>query len=534
MLNRLIKFFSGITKPNKRKPMVFIFGASKGGESAYRNIRSQYNVLGFIDNNTKMQGNKLLNKVIYAPNQLCNLNFDKIVIASDYHVEIKNQLINECQINSKNIVNFKLVNSKQPSLFVNFFDFFEQSLVYLLCNTPFAVARYLAMCFFVKSEKYNLVSLKKITWLDQLVAYKIKVFHPEKQSLSYAPHFFGEKKKSNLITIPEVNLYHFKKGVIMANVNAIIFGENDIAMGRVPNFPIEKSQYTAGFLFAHGSQNAQVKEYQREYLEKGVAIVGSNERNYYHWVIEVLSKFQFISDLPDEYNDFPILISEQAFKIDSIKMFISYFNINREIICLKSCAEYQVDELLFISPPNYFVANLKTGHKWSIESNFVRADSLEYLRNSAFSALDKDEIISTPKRVFLARKGIIRDYNQIEVFDLLSHYGFEAVYLEDLSLLQQVRLMKNAEAIIGPTGAAWTNLIFCNAGTLALCWMADEIDDFACFSDLAQFSQVQMEYLKYKVDSNSTRDLYVADYSIDITRIKQWLIAKNIIAVNDN
>jgi capsular polysaccharide biosynthesis protein len=534
MLNRLTNLISNFFRPNKFTSTVLIFGASKGGESVYRAIQSQHNVIGFIDNNTKVQGTKLFRQRVYPPNKLRELSFDNIIIASDYHHEIKKQLINEFQINSDKIVIFKLAEAKKPTFIFRFFEYIDQSMIYFLCNTPFVVAQYLSTFLSFTTEKYNSISLKKITWLDQLEAHKIKTFHPEKNNLSYAPNFIDEKERSSSTIVPEVSLYHFKNGMIMTSVNAIVFGDNEIAIGRVPRFPLDKSQYAGGFLFSHGKKNAQIKEYQLEKIEKGIAIVGSNDRNYYHWVIEVLSKFQFIIDLPKEYDDFPILISEQALKIDSIQEYISYFGINREIVYLQSCIQYQVEELLFISSPNYFVANLRVGQQWTADSNFVRADSLKYLRDSVFSVLEKSEQTVTPKRVFLARKGIIRDYNQAEVFDLLCQYGFEAVYLEDLSLLQQVKLMTKAEVIIGPTGAAWTNLIFCNSGTKALCWMVEELGDFSCFSNLAQFSGVNMEYLQYKVASRNTRTIYYANYIIDINKIKQWLIAKDINKVSNN
>ena len=39
--------------------------------------------------------------------------------------------------------------------------------------------------------------------------------------------------------------------------------------------------------------------------------------------------------------------------------------------------------------------------------------------------------------------------------------GFEPVYLERMSLGEQIAAINSAELIAGPTGAAWTNLIFC-------------------------------------------------------------------------
>ena len=95
--------------------------------------------------------------------------------------------------------------------------------------------------------------------------------------------------------------------------------------------------------------------------------------------------------------------------------------------------------------------------------------------------------------------------------------------MEDLSFTEQVRTVYHADFIVGPTGAAWTNLIFCKAGTKTLCWMAEEIGDFSAFSTIAHLLNVDMRYLTYKSGVKMTSDLYFHDYHIDIDLIENGL-----------
>ena len=74
-----------------------------------------------------------------------------------------------------------------------------------------------------------------------------------------------------------------------------------------------------------------------------------------------------------------------------------------------------------------------------------------------------------PRRIFLARKNNQRIVNTSEIENIFIKYGFEIVYCEDLSFREQVRLFKNAEFVAGPTGAAMTNILFCNPGTKFIC-----------------------------------------------------------------
>lgn len=523
----LLGLSSSVLFSKKVKPNVLIFGASKGGEGVYDCIKAEYNVIGFVDNNLQVQGGKVSNKMIYAPSEIAQLNFHKIIVASDYYTEIYAQLTTELAIAEEKISLFNDLDMEGSAKRVKFSDIINKLIMYVLCNSPTVIAMLLFNIFRRLSNPLNSMSLKSIIWLDQLDSHKIKTFCLSKQSISFAPHFIGEQQKSSPMVTPDINLYHFKNAGIMTTANAIVYNSSNIAIGRVPSFPIKNSQYSAAFIFEHGSINAVVKKYQAHSLKCGIAIIGSNDTNYYHWVLEVLSKLQYIAELPKKYEHFPILLSEQAIKIPAIKVYVEYLQINRPIIYLNSFFYYEVEDLLYINSPNYVVANLKRG-KNSMVSNYFSNNSLCYLRDSLLIQLDSLKNSRLQTRIFLARKGFIRDYNQNEVSTLLTAYDFEIVYLEDFTLLEQVQIMRGAEVIIGPTGAAWTNLIFCRENTKALCWMAEEYDEFSCFSNLAVFSEVELEYLRYKTGCKSTQELYYADYTVDVIKIEQWLVDKAI------
>ena len=95
--------------------------------------------------------------------------------------------------------------------------------------------------------------------------------------------------------------------------------------------------------------------------------------------------------------------------------------------------------------------------------------------------------------------------------------------MEDLSLREQISLIANTEMIAGPTGAAWTNLIFCRKGTKCLCWIAEGYGEFSAFSNLAKIVGTNMHYVTFKTNAKSIGELYSADYFIDPQRMKQEL-----------
>jgi capsular polysaccharide biosynthesis protein len=94
--------------------------------------------------------------------------------------------------------------------------------------------------------------------------------------------------------------------------------------------------------------------------------------------------------------------------------------------------------------------------------------------------------------------------------------------MEDYSFTEQIQLFKNAKFIIGPTGAAWTNIIFCPSTVKCLCWMPEEINDFSAFSNLAEYSNVDLQYITFKTGIHQN-NLHSANYTIDINLINEWL-----------
>jgi len=66
----------------------------------------------------------------------------------------------------------------------------------------------------------------------------------------------------------------------------------------------------------------------------------------------------------------------------------------------------------------------------------------------------------TPKRVYIHRKTNRRVINNTEFSEFLSDVGFTELYFEDLSIVEQWSVMKNAESIVAVHGAALGCLAF--------------------------------------------------------------------------
>ncbi|CCH53251.1 hypothetical protein BN8_02330 [Fibrisoma limi BUZ 3] len=72
---------------------------------------------------------------------------------------------------------------------------------------------------------------------------------------------------------------------------------------------------------------------------------------------------------------------------------------------------------------------------------------------------------SERQRIYISRAGRRRIRNEAELIVALKSLGFQIIEDKPRSIAEQVRLYKSASFIIGPHGASFTNIIWCEPGT---------------------------------------------------------------------
>jgi capsular polysaccharide biosynthesis protein len=99
-----------------------------------------------------------------------------------------------------------------------------------------------------------------------------------------------------------------------------------------------------------------------------------------------------------------------------------------------------------------------------------------------------------PRRIYLDRRGSgVRPLiNEDEVVHALARLGFEPIRPETLSVADQVRLFRGAEAIVSPHGAGLTNLGFCRPGCVVLELLMDSYTNW-CFRHLAALMKLNYD-----------------------------------------
>jgi capsular polysaccharide biosynthesis protein len=384
---------------------------------------------------------------------------------------------------------------------------------------------YLLNLLYVGRKEFKILPL---TWFDDEDRNAKKILREGIESCIYPPNFLGRCRTLESIITPSVYYAQYKNARVQITSSSVVVNDQKIVIERAEVIDREMHDYAQAHVLLHDQRNAVICLQNYENILQGIFLGGNGSSNYYHWLIELVVKLEFIPFLPSYIQNYPLLISEDVFQIKSfeetLEFYMSKLSNKPRIIVLKKICSYMVNDLVYINTPNSLPFNLLEGAQFKASYVAFDSRSINYLRNAALKeAFDGFSQRCQNKKIFFYRNNSRRNYNQDEVFSYLETYGFAKVNFSELSFLDQVRTIHNADYIIGPTGAEWTNLVFAQKGTKALCWMAQEISNFSAFSTIAGIIGVDLKYITYSAGVSSTASLYSAKYCIDLNMVELGL-----------
>lgn len=329
-----------------------------------------------------------------------------------------------------------------------------------------------------------------------------------KENFSVSPNYFNNLQKKISYRTENIKLLNFEK--VFGNINSASFiseNQKKIFIEKFPFIDDKNVNYSSGNIMTHNEQYAYIKKFDKKIIKKykNIFFLGGNGSfNFYHWMIEIVPKLLLLTDnIIEKYNIDCILINKCVknnknynFLLESC---LKHLN-GIKLIYIEQDDIFFAEKLYFINSFNQTVYNFK-----KIDQNYnLTTVYNEKLLELFKLRIDKNNLnLNLNRKIFILRneKAVSeynkRIYNEKEVFEFFEKQGFIGVYLDQLTLSEQINLFKNAEFIVGPSGASWVNIIFSKSSTKAISWLPSQLKYFDTYSTLAYLYNIDMNFIQY-------------------------------------
>jgi Glycosyltransferase 61 len=169
-------------------------------------------------------------------------------------------------------------------------------------------------------------------------------------------------------------------------------------------------------------------------------------RAYYHWMFEVLPRVHLVQASPHHVDMYALHSCREGFQVETLRM----MGVKPDEILELTAPSRIHSSRLVVTPILEAVAPL-----WVC--NFLRR---LFLGSEPVAGEQR-------RRLYISRAGAKRGRsvaNEREVETVLGRRGFETVRLQGLGVREQAELFASAEVVVGPHGAGFANLVFCEPG----------------------------------------------------------------------
>ena len=170
-------------------------------------------------------------------------------------------------------------------------------------------------------------------------------------------------------------------------------------------------------------------------------------------MLEYLPRIYFLCS-KREYKHIPIVINDNLHEniIESLNLIVG----DRLVYIIKDNSKLKVRKLYHVTDSAEIPFMYRKGIV-NTHSNFHRKCIMKMRSHLASQSRDSSNF---SKRIFVYRKSggkLIQNFD--EIYPILVSRGFEVIYPEDHTFVEQIEMFKNAQIVMGTSGSALTNII---------------------------------------------------------------------------
>jgi len=261
-------------------------------------------------------------------------------------------------------------------------------------------------------------------------------------------------------------------------------------------------------------------------LRKAALFTDSVASNYAHWLTEVLPRIAlYVRSTSSE--DVPLIIDDGLHPnlYESLAIVVGS---KRTMYKLPRDRRVHVHQLDVVTPTGYVPYAARPPKRAGHSHGIFSAEALWAVRDACMHLMQPVNQTAR-KRIYVRRNsGLRKLVNDQQISEVLTAAGFTVIAPEELSFSEQVRLFSQAEFVIGATGAAMANLMFCPPGSRVHVLMAQHEDmPYWYWQRLADCIGIDLSYGLGEVCAAHDKGFH-ADFTVDINHIGNVLSSASI------
>jgi capsular polysaccharide biosynthesis protein len=334
----------------------------------------------------------------------------------------------------------------------------------------------------VYPKPFKLLTFKRLTVIDHN---GLLVYPKQKVSLG-KPSIYPNEKSSNIkvsasCEFPEVFVATIADAMVIGSSK---FVHTDQAIIGHNIFRISHDYTSEEF---HGHLNINVKKQLMTRLSsvkadieiaKGALFTDALSSNYAHFMTEALPRiFAYTQTNPDKTIPLIIDCELHANLMQALEMVVAE---DAQCVGLEEGALLQVKSLHVVSACGYIPFKRRPGtshftdHSHGLFSPSALLGIRDLIKSKIANLQPNTEVVAIHKKIWIKRNSTYRNVSNVnEIEAALIARGFAVIEPEKLSFSEQVSIFGNADIVVGATGAALANLIFCKPETKIIILIAD-------------------------------------------------------------
>ena len=240
---------------------------------------------------------------------------------------------------------------------------------------------------------------------------------------------------------------------------------------------------------------------QNSILREPVVCINRWHGNYYHFLVETLpALILFMKKHPGQlHSDRPCLVVDQM---------SDYWVGALDLLGYRGKIVENIEKTCIVQNPHLVLPSriAEPPHGFDHLKEVVKA-----LRFEFSELIDRGATMELPKRFFIERRPLFQGSNRVlcpqdQLHQDLMLHGYEIVYMEDLSLSQQIMLFAGAEKILAVHGAALSNVMFCSPDCEIVEFMLETLPIPSHFQKIASATGISKYFLECLPCALSTQE----------------------------